>query len=110
MMLRPEVRKSVIAACIAGSITSTTPPHLRFGWSQAEIAHQFGKLFQFGEIGRLVGFREFRDQQRLGSPFTTASMVGRNMAMSRPSATMVLSTSSTISFSFTRCWVASIAS
>ena len=62
------MRKSAIAVCRAGSMTSTTPPHLRCGWFQPNPRsdHQFGKLFQLLQIVGLILFGEFDDQQCIG--------------------------------------------
>ena len=64
MMLRPEVRTSVIAACSSGSSTSTTPPHLRAALvpGEAEIAHQLVELAQPAQILVLIVLAEL-DQQ-----------------------------------------------
>ncbi len=67
MMLRPEVRTSVIAVCKAGSRISTTPPCLRARLVEAiaEIAHQFGKLLQPAQILVLIVLAEFDQQDRI---------------------------------------------
>ena len=68
MTLRPEVRKSEMAVCVAGSTTSTTPPHLRCGWLQPKprSAISSPKLLELCQIVGLIFFGEFDDQQRIG--------------------------------------------
>ena len=68
MTLRPAARKSAIAVCSAGSVTSTTPPHLRWGLLQreAEIGHQLGELLQASQIVGLILLGEFDHQHGVG--------------------------------------------
>src|SRR5262252_4842063 len=113
MMSRPAVRTSVIAPCSLGSSTSTTPPRCAPSLSQAKPRSPMSAASRFRR-------RRFSSQSSSanstsstasGSPRTNCSTVGRKIAMSRASAIMVRSTSSTaIGASLTMCCAASIAS
>ena len=98
----------------AGSTISTTPPHLRCGLFQPKprSAINSPSCFSFARIFGLIFLGELDDQQRVGiAAHGGVDHRAWNIAMSRPSAIMVRSTSSTaMGRSFTRCWAASIAS
>ena len=107
-----EIRRSPLAVAGSMIVDHAAPFALRAAPAEAEIRHQFGELLEPLQIVGLIFFGEFDDQdahrdRRARSHRSPAW----NIAMSRPSAIMVRSTSSTaIGRSFTRCWAASIAS
>jgi FAD/FMN-containing dehydrogenase len=112
MMLRPAVRNSVIAACSFGSWTSTTPPHLAPLWRQSKPRSPISSCRRCSRRSFSSGASaNSTSSSAAGRPCTKASKVGRNMAMSRASAIIVASTSSTaIGASLTMCCAAAIAS
>ncbi len=113
MMLRPEERISVTAACQAGSTTGTTPPKRAPvpDHEKPRSPMRASRSRSFWRFSASVASANSTTSSASGSPRTTRSTVGRNMAMSRASPIIVRSTSSTaMGFSVTRCWAASIAS
>ena len=112
MMLRPEVRTSAIAACSAASVTSTTPPHFAPCLSKPKPRSPIMAASSFSRRWFSTS-PSSNSTSRIasGSPCTKAFSVGRNIAISLASSSMVRSTSSTaIGLSLTRCCAAFIAS
>ena len=111
MMFSPDVRSSVIAACKAGSSTSTTPPHCAPWRSKPKPRSPISsdnccsrRAFSPSSSANSTS------SSAAGSPFRKASKVGRKIGISLASSIMVASTSSmAMGFSFTRCWAASMA-
>ena len=114
MMLRPEVRTSVIAVCKLGSSTSTTPPHFAPLLSKPKPRSPINSLsrLQPAEIFLLIVLAEFDQQHRVRRAAHELLPASAGTSRSRrASSIMVRSTSSTaIGASLTRCCAASIAS
>ena len=112
MMLSPAVRISVTAACSSASSTGTTPPHLAPVLCQENPKSPISSPSRCRRRAFSPGSLSANSANRIasGSPRTTASTVGWNMAISRARPSMVRSTSSTaIGPSLTMCWAMSMA-
>src|SRR5258707_861495 len=92
MMLRAAVRVSPMAACSFGSKISTTPPHLAPSLSQPSPRAPITSLSCMRRRRLWYWSSSANSTKRMasGSPRTTASMVGRNIAMFRPTIEAVV--------------------
>src|SRR6516225_10026473 len=112
IMLRPAVRISVTAACSFGSNISSTPPHFAPLLFQPRPRSPITSLscMRRRRLWYWSSSANSTNSTASGSPRTTASIGGRNIAISRAKPSMVRSISSTaIGPSLTMCCAASIA-